>query len=130
MEILLTFDELKEYVMRHFSKRVDFKREGEKSIRATYHMGVLSQSVSLQVATIEENCLTIAFQGSMLISSLIKGFRGAINDKLGDGILIYKNNFLIIDLKVIPQAQALAAAIDIKEVTPSDSALIIKADLK
>lgn len=130
MDIILSFDELSDYVMRHYDKRLDLSREGEYSLRAVYHAGLVSQRVSLRVAAIDDNCLTVAFKGGFLLSMLLKGFRGAINEKLGDGILIYKNNYLIIDLKVIPQAQALAAAIDIKEVTPTDSALTIRADLK
>ncbi|MDE6536148.1 MAG: hypothetical protein K2K82_09110 [Muribaculaceae bacterium] len=130
MDVILTFEELSDYVARHYGKRIDLTREGEFSIRAVYHAGLLSQSVSLRVAAIDDNCLTIAFKGGVLLSMLVKGFRGAINDKLGAGILIYKNNFLIIDLKVIPQAQAIASAIKIREITPSDTSLIIKADLK
>ncbi len=126
----MTYLELSDYVRRHWGKRLDLSREGEHSVRAVYHAGLLTQTVTLQVAAIEDNCLTIAFRGGALLSMLIKGFRGAINDKLGDGILIYKKNYLIIDLKVIPQAQALAAAIDVREVIPTDSALTIRADLK
>lgn len=130
MEVFLTFNELSEYIMRHYGKHVDLAREGERSVRATYRAGLFSQSVSLQVAQIEDNRLTVAFTGGMLVNLLLKWFHSSINSRLGAGIAIFRNHYLIIDLKAIPQAQALSAALDLREVEVRDSAMRIVATLK
>ena len=130
MEVFLTFNELSEYIMRHYGKHVDLAREGERSVQATYRAGLFSQSLSLQIAQIEDNRLTVAFTGGMIVNALLKWFHSAISSRLGEGIAIFKNHYLIIDLKVIPQAQALSDALDLHEVEVCDSALRIAATLK
>lgn len=130
MEVNLTYDELSDYVIRHYDKRLEFAREGERTLRATYRAGILSQSVSLQVAEIEDNKIFVAFTGGMLVNMAMKWFSEKISTMLGAGINVYKGHYLIVDLKEMPKAEALAAALDIRTIEFEEQQIRIGAALK
>ena len=137
MTIYLSFDELSEYIKSHHDTTLRFARNGEKELKIEYEKKVLIKTVSIPVNLTIDKVLpasvTIAYNGNTAIDLLIGGvmkFLTKAMPALAGAISTKDGHRIIIDLKRLPQTQAMVETMELRDIDILEDAIRITASLK
>ena len=132
MTIYLSFDELSEYIKSHHDTTLRFARNGEKELKIEYEKKVLIKTVSIPVNLTIDKVLpasvTIAYNGNAAIDLLIGGvmkFLTKAMPALAGAISTKDGHRIIIDLKRLPQTQAMVETMELRDIDILEDAIRI-----
>ena len=134
MVVRLPYIEVKNYILSHFNKDIEFRRVSDNtvSVGTTLKVAFISQTVGLNVTVddIRGKDIFLSHNNGFGIDLMLKGFMKfilSVRSELGDAIEVGSSNTIILHLGIIKQLEKVFESVEIKSISFDSNVIVVNA---
>ena len=134
MVVRLPYIEVKNYILSHFNKDIEFRRVSDNtvSVSTTFKVAFISQTVGLNVTVddIRGKDILLSHNNGFGIDLMLKGFMKfilSVRSELGDAIEVGSSNTIILHLGIIKQLEKVFESVEIKSISFDSNVIVVNA---
>ncbi|MDE6339596.1 MAG: hypothetical protein K2K97_07410 [Muribaculaceae bacterium] len=137
MEVFVSYDELHDYIGRHYDKDVSFAKAGEQEIRVTLVQSLLvvnkKISEDLHIDSVSEDSVSVSYKGGLVKGLVISAAIGYIRGKsadLNEAMTTEDGNRVNICLSKIEKLRSALDKIELRAISVEEAGIRITLALK
>lgn len=137
MTVYLSFDELHDYVVRHYDKDLTFVKIAPDTLKITFTQKILIKEVNISlnvsIEDVRSEAVTISYDGGIALDAIIAGALALLKSRmpaLSKGITTSEGHRISVDLTQVDKAQAMVENLSLTEIRIDEAGVRVDADLK
>lgn len=137
MKTSISFAELSDYIKKHYDKQLTFSKVTDKEVRASYTQNIFFHSVqiplNIKIEDVRADSVTITYNGGFGIDMIIAGTLSFLKVKvpeLANALVSEEGHRIRIELSQLPQTATIVEVLTFKEISVTETGLIVETALK